>query len=110
MLTEIEYRKLIQDLFKKIFAAFDAVDPDLVECEDSNGAVTLQFADGSKCILSTQPSVRQLWVAVAAKGIAVHFNYDPSTNTWIDDKNQGLEFNKFLIKLVFEKTNLVIKL
>jgi CyaY protein len=94
--AEADYRKKIQETLDRIEAAFEGVDPDLAECEQSHGALTIQFADGSRCILSAQPSVRQLWLALASQGRAYHFNFDPAKGQWIDDKGQGIELLSFL--------------
>ncbi len=105
-MEEKEYRKLIDGVYKKLSIAFEQVDPDIVEFETSQGSGILLFADGTKCILSTQPSTRQLWLAAASKGIAFHFNYNPTQDTWFDDKNLGIELFSFLKKLVLEQTKL----
>ena len=65
METELEYRKRIQDLFNRLEKVLETVDPDKAECEQSMGALTITFSDRSRCILSAQPSVRQLWLALA---------------------------------------------
>ena len=57
-MTEKEYRELTSAAFKTVEKAFDSVDPDVAEFSLSQGAVTVQFADGTKLILSQQPSVR----------------------------------------------------
>ncbi len=95
-MTETEYRALIQETFDRISRAFDDVDPDQAECERIPGSMTITLADGSRCILSSQPSVRQLWLALAAKGTAVHFNWDASREQWWDDKGKGIELKSFL--------------
>lgn len=94
--TEKEYRKRIQDVFEQLENALEAVDPDLIECEQSLGSMTLTFSDGARCILSAQPSVRQLWLALARDGTAYHFNYDPRLGQWHDDKGKGVELTQFL--------------
>ena len=96
MMDEKAYRALIQQLFDRIQLAFDDVDPDVAECEVQFGALTIRLASGARCILSAQPSVRQLWMALASRGIAHHFNWDAGASRWIDDKGQGLEVVAFL--------------
>jgi iron donor protein CyaY len=102
MESEAEYRKRIQDLFNRIEQAFEDVDPDQADCEHILGAVTITLADRSKCILSAQPSVRQLWLALASQGTAYHFNYDEKTEMWKDDKGRDVELMSFL-KSYFKK-------
>lgn len=104
--NEGEYRNAVQAALKKIEKAFENVDPDVVECSIQFGALTLQFGDGSKCILSNQPSVQQIWLAYAAQGVAHHFDWDKKTSQWLDDKNPSLEFLKYLVEIVVQKTGL----
>lgn len=96
--------------FGTIDRVFENIDPDIAECEQSQGALTIQFADRSRCILSAQPSVRQLWVALASRGTAYHFDFDTTTQTWLDDKGRGIELIQFLEGFVKEQTGLSIQL
>ena len=104
--TEAEYRKRIQVVYDRIENAFENVDPDLAECEQSLGAMTITFADRTRCILSAQPAVRQLWLALASTGTAYHFNFDVSAGKWRDDKTGEVELVGFLEKFLREKTGL----
>jgi iron donor protein CyaY len=94
-MDEKTYRLLVKDVYARIEAAFEDVDPDLVEVEPGMGTLAL-VSGKNKTILSTQPSVRQIWLAVAALGIAVHFNYDSERGLWVDDKGEGKELFAFL--------------
>jgi CyaY protein len=96
MLSEQDYRAKLQATFDRIASGFEDVDPDVAECEQALGSLTITLADRSRCILSAQPSVRQLWLALAAKGTAHHFNWDDSRQAWIDDKGKGFEVVSFL--------------
>jgi CyaY protein len=82
----------------RIERAFEDIDPDQAECEQSLGSLTIRMGDGTKLILSGQPSVRQLWLAVAAKGLAFHFNYEQGPRAWLDDKGKGIELLDYLKK------------
>ena len=107
---EADYRKKIQDLFNAIEHSFEQIDPDVAECEQSQGALTITLADKSKCILSAQPSVRQLWLALASKGRAYHFNFNETSGQWIDDKSQEIELVSFLKSFLKESTGIEIKI
>ena len=97
LLDEKDFRKKAKDIFAHIENGFDGIDPDVVECE--NGLGTLIFlAKGKKIILSTQPPVRQIWLANASQGVAVHFSWDAQKNLWLDDKGQGFELMAYLEK------------
>ncbi len=105
---ELEYRKRIQFVYDWIEGAFEEVDPDLAEVEQTMGSLTITLAGGARCILSAQPSVQQLWLALAAQGIAYHFNYDESLHRWIEDKGRGIELTEFLITYLKKATGVEI--
>ena len=56
--------------------------------------------------MSAQPSVRQLWLALASRGTAIHFNFDPARGVWMDDKGKGIEFKAFLKSFFQEQAKL----
>ncbi len=101
-MTEAEYRGLVQEAFDDVARQFEEVDPDLAECEQAFGVLTISFPDRSKIILSTQPSVRQVWVAMAARGTAVHFDYDAASGQWRDDKGRDIELRSLLQQVLLE--------
>jgi iron donor protein CyaY len=101
---EAHFRDVMKRTLDRVEKSFDNVDPDLVECSLQFGALTLQFSDGQKCILSAQPSVSQLWMAVASRGIALHFNYDHTQGVWMDDKGHSIELFQYLEKFLTEKS------
>jgi CyaY protein len=70
----------------------EELDPDEIDYSTADGAVTIEFPDGMKFILSRQPATRQVWLAAGAHGW--HFNFDPATEAWIDDKDGGDLFEK----------------
>lgn len=107
---EPEYRKEIQKVYAHLEKALADVDPDLAETQQSNGVLTLTFADKSRCIISGQPSVRQLWVALAALGTAYHFNFEPNLGKWLDDKGRGIELLGYMKSFLEEKTGQKIAL
>ncbi|MEO5668455.1 MAG: frataxin domain-containing protein [Bdellovibrionota bacterium] len=95
MMDEKTYRLLVKEAYARVENAFESIDPDVVEVEAGMGTLSL-LAKKGKTILSTQPSVRQLWLAIAARGVAVHFNYDETKRVWMDDKGEGKELYSFL--------------
>ncbi|HKJ00394.1 MAG TPA: iron donor protein CyaY [bacterium] len=108
-MTESEFRQLAKAVYDRIEAQFDEVDPDDVECEVAQGALTLTLADGARWVLSQQPPVRQLWLAVASKGRAYHFDYEPGSGRWLDDKGEGVELLACLESLLAEVAHLQVK-
>jgi CyaY protein len=107
-MEEAEFRKAVQVMLDVIERGFREVDPDAAECEQAFGAMTIVFGDGSRCILSTQPSIRQIWLAVASKGVAFHFKFDSESGRWLDDKDRGVELLDYLRCLTAEMTGMEI--
>lgn len=90
MLEEPQYLHLVDDAFKKVQRALDALDPDDAEAYATGDVVTITFRDRSRCVMNTQRSTRQIWLA--ARSRAWHFSYDEATGRWLDDKGRGDEF------------------
>ncbi len=98
MMDESRYNQLVAQVFKRLLAAVDQVDPDALEADSTGDMVTLTGAKGEKCIVNTQRAVRQLWVA--GKGQGIHFSYDEAHKRWSDDKGKGLELFAFVAEVV----------
>ena len=109
-MTETEFRQEVLSVYNRISKAFDDVDPDEAECEESLGTVTILLPGGAKWILSTQPPVRQLWLAVASLGRAFHFNFDASDGVWRDDKGEGIELFSYLEGLLADQAGVTIRI
>jgi CyaY protein len=109
-LTEPEYRAKLQAIYDRVLSALDGVDPNLCEADLAQGALTVTLANGARWVLSGQPPVRQLWLAVASRGRAFHFDYDAASNSWRDDKGEGLEVLSLLERLLQEDAGLKVRL
>ena len=109
-LSESEYRGKLQNVYDRVIKALDAVDPDQCEADLAQGALTIKLANGTRWVLSGQPPVRQLWLAVASRGRAFHFDYDAATNAWRDDKGEGLEVVSLLERLLQEDAGVRVKI
>jgi CyaY protein len=107
---EGEYRSKVQEVLAQVEAAFSDVDPDVAECDQAMGSMTITLSDQSRLIISMQPSVRQIWLALAAKGTAYHFNYDAGKAQWWDDKGRGVELLSFLNQYFRESCKLDLQL
>jgi iron donor protein CyaY len=101
VMDEKEYRLKVKKLFQELEDAFEDVDPDVLEVEPGLGSLAFLCKRG-KTVLSTQPSVSQIWLAAAALGEAVHFNWDEKNQLWMDDRGEGKEL-KFYLATVFKK-------
>jgi iron donor protein CyaY len=106
---EPEYRKAVSETLGRVMRAFEAVDPDQAECEMVSGVLAIVFADRTKIILSAQPAVRQLWLALAAKGTAYHFGWDAGRGEWRDDKGRDIEALSLLAQVLSESAGMQLK-
>jgi CyaY protein len=104
---ESTYRTQVDETFQVIDAAFEDVDPDLVESSYGQGTLTLQFADGKRCILSPQAPVRQIWVAF--KDRAWHMNRD-DRGRWMDDRGQGTELYALIEQITREGAGVEVRI
>lgn len=102
MMDEARYNQLVSAAFKRIIAAADELDPDVLEADSTGDMVTLTARSREKCIVNTQRAVRQVWVAGKSQGI--HFSYDEASGTWKDDKGRGLELFSFIADVVRDIT------
>jgi CyaY protein len=98
MLDEHTYDALVSRAFKRIVAALDGAEPDLLEADFTGEMVTITASGGEKVVVNTQRAVRQLWVAGQGQGI--HFSWDASDQKWKDDKGRGLELFRWLEECV----------
>lgn len=89
MIDEKLYRQLLDDVFDRIDAAFEPADPDLAESSVGQGSLTITFRGKERLIVSPQTPVRQVWVAFRDR--AWHFDLDPATQRWLDDRGRGVE-------------------
>jgi frataxin-like iron-binding protein CyaY len=92
---EKDYRLVIKKTFDEVEKIYAVNDPDILEVEPGLGTITLMNRR-AKIILSTQPSVRQLWLAAAHLGKAIHFDYDLQAQKWFDDKEHKVELFQYL--------------
>lgn len=92
------YNRLVAELYDRILDAADELDPDAIEGDVRGGRLDLAAANGSKCILTTQPAVHQVWVAGGGEGL--HFGFDEATQTWRDDKDPSRELGAWVAHVV----------
>ena len=109
-LSEPDYRAKLHALYDRVLKALDGIDPDVAEADLAQGALTIRLANGARWVLSGQPPVRQLWLAVASRGRAFHFDYDPGNDAWRDDKGEGLEVVSLLETLLKEDAGLSVRI
>jgi CyaY protein len=108
-LSESRFRALAAEVFRRVLAGFEPVDPDVAEAEESLGTLTIRLADGTKWILSVQPPARQMWLAVASLGRAFHYRYEDADGTWRDSKDPRLELLSHLAGLLREVAGIEVQ-
>lgn len=89
LLDEKIYRRLVDDAFRRIDAAFETVDPDAAEVSLGQGTLSIAFPGNLRCILTPQPPVRQMWMAFRDR--AWHFDWNAETRRWLDDRGQSID-------------------
>src|ERR1043165_8479331 len=89
MIEEKLYRQMVDEVFHRIDSAFEKVDPDAAESTLSQGTLTILYQGKLRFILSPHTPVRQIWAAF--KDRAWHFDRDPATGQWLDDRGRGIE-------------------
>ncbi len=94
LMEERIYRRLVDETFERIDAAFADADPDLAESNVSQGTLTVVFRGERRLIVTPQPPVRQIWVAFREN--AWHFDHDPTTGRWIDDRGRGIDLYRLI--------------
>lgn len=105
-MNESEYLLLVDRVFKRVQDLCEPIDPDDVEAYQSGDVLTLTFRDRSRCVINTQRATRQLWMAAGAS--AWHFNYEPATARWLDDKGRG-EFFATLAEIVSARSGQALR-
>ena len=86
MSDDIEFGKRADAFMEKVFDRLEDEDPDEIDADLAMGVLTMEFADGSKCILNRQTAAHQIWLAYGAT--AWHFAADDGGD-WIDTKGRG---------------------
>ncbi|MEW5854116.1 MAG: iron donor protein CyaY [Myxococcota bacterium] len=95
------YTERTEQAFRRIDDAMEKLDPDDVETDHGGGYLTLSFRDGSKCVISTQRPVREIWMA--ADRTAWHFSFDEGAGAWVAKKT-GEELYATVARVVGGKT------
>lgn len=102
------YQASVTSFFKKLVAAVDEADPDLLEADSTGDMVTLTAPkSGAKVIINTQRAVWQVWVA--GKGVGVHFSR-ADDGRWLDDKGKGLELTAWVLECIYEASGVKLEL
>jgi CyaY protein len=80
-----EYITRAEACFSRVAKWLEEFDPDEVDYSAGDGALTVEFPDGGRFVLSRQSATSQIWLAAGAHGW--HFNWDADAQRWVDDKD-----------------------
>ena len=95
-----EFRNLSDACLRKVAKWLEDLDPDEVDYTAGDGVVTIEFAGGAKFILSRQSQMKQMWLAAGSH--AFHYIWNPTSSTWLDDKD-GHELFQRLAESISEQ-------
>jgi len=87
MTSDLEFGKAADLFMEGVMDSLSENDPDELDVDLAMGVLTMEFGDGSKCIMNRQAAARQIWLAEGAS--AWHFAQDPVTRHWMDTKGRG---------------------
>jgi CyaY protein len=105
-MEENDYRQRVDEIFRRIDAAFENVDPDLAESDYAQGTLVVFFRQAHKLILSPQTPLRQIWLAFRDR--AWHFAFEQTSGRWMDDRGQGVELLGLVAELARESASVQI--
>jgi iron donor protein CyaY len=109
MMEENDYRQRVDEIFRRIDAAFENVDPDLAESDYAQGTLVINFRQMHKLILSPQTPLRQIWMAFRNR--AWHFALAETSGqpeTWTDDRGQGVDLLGLIAELARESASVQV--
>jgi CyaY protein len=99
-MDQSEYFKLADEALATVAKWLEPLDPDEVDYVTGDGALTMEFADGAKFILSRQAATAQLWLAAQTQ--AFRFNYDAGQRKWVEEGG-GHDLKRRLADLIAAK-------
>ncbi len=103
----MEFARQADLAMEAIFAVLSEFDPDELDADLAMGVLSMEFADGSKCIMNRQTAAQQIWLAQGAS--AWHFAQEEADAPWMDTKGRG-ELRSVLAEQLSGKLGRAIKL
>jgi len=111
VLTESDYDALAAPELQRLITRLDALADDdadsAIEAELASDILTIEFSDGTRYVLNSHRAARQIWLS--AERSAWHFDYAPSSKTWIASKS-GDELWSTLTRLLSTKLGTAVEL
>ena len=87
MKSDLEFTSEADRFMEGMLNSLSEFDPDEIDAYLAMGVLTMEFGDGSKCIMNRQTAAHQIWLAEGAS--AYHFGQDSKTGQWMDTKGRG---------------------
>lgn len=84
-LDEATFRQLSDATLARFARYFADFDPDELDFRESDGVLTLEFADKARYVLNRQAGSHQMWYAAGAR--AWHYDWDAARGEWRDDRD-----------------------
>jgi len=109
-LTESNYDAVAAPELQRLITSLDALTEDSAEsfeAELASDILTIEFSDGTRYVLNSHRAARQIWLS--AERSAWHFDYVPSSTSWIAAKS-GDELWSTLTRLLSAKLGSAVKL
>ena len=85
MSTDLEFTKRADEFMERVFEQLAEIDPDELDVDLAMGVLTMEFSDGTKCIMNRQTAVHQIWLAHRATA----WHFDADGDAWVDTKGRG---------------------
>ena len=99
-MTVQEYLHLADACLARVTRWLEGFDPDEVDYSTTDGMVSLEFPDGSRFVLNRQSGNHQMWFAAGVR--AWHYSWDPGRETWVDDRDGHVLYDR-IAEVVGEK-------
>jgi CyaY protein len=84
-LDDARFRRLSDECLASYTTWLTGFDPDELDFRESDGVLTLEFADGTRFVLNRQAATRLMWYAAGAR--AWHYDWNEERGTWLDDRD-----------------------
>ena len=85
MATDLEFQKDADAYMNRVLERLEAFDPDELDADLAMGVLTMEFADGTKCIMNRQTAAHQIWLAAGASA----WHFERGEDGWRDTKGRG---------------------
>ncbi len=107
MATDMSFAKNADLAMEAFYEELAEIDPDELDVDLAMGVLSMEFADGTKCIMNRQTAAQQIWLASGAT--AYHFAQEEEDGPWLDTKGRG-DLRQVLREVLYDKLGREISL